>query len=192
VVVEEAQRVANAITQDDGAGGVAGVGDPDLELAQVAFAADFVAQLVAALVGDVDGVEQQRVVETLVAILDGNQPDDAVPGAGEARAQGFGDQDVAFGQDGDFGVEAFENNRALLPAAASAAALSSRRRANRARRSIRPPSASAGLRLEAHFGGGALGFGELEEFTPLEVDIPATMLEGNWAILVLKSRTTAL
>ena len=65
VILEETQGVGNGVFNGDGLRGVVGIGDVNLELAIVAYAAGLEFEAVAVGVGDGFDVEKQRVIEPL-------------------------------------------------------------------------------------------------------------------------------
>ena len=114
MIVEEAQGVDDAITEDDGLRGIVGVRHVDFKLGVAAFAMLFVAEGLAADVGDAEGLDEERVVESLgIGVLDGNGAVNAVPGtAGETGFDGFGDVDGAVGVHQNFVVKVLDGELA--------------------------------------------------------------------------------
>ena len=99
MVLEKFQAVPDKVFQHEGAGGICGAGNPDPEVPVMPLPAAFEFERGALLVRHGDAIQKQSVVEPLRStIFHGNQPLDTVPGAFEARADGFRHEQLAAGQ----------------------------------------------------------------------------------------------
>ncbi len=110
VIVEEANRIENAIADDYGAGGVIRVRHVDFEFRVTPLAALLVLKGVGIVIGDAERFEKKRVVQALRSgVFDGNGAIESIPGAGEFGVNYFGDFDCAIGVYGDPLVEMLDD-----------------------------------------------------------------------------------
>src|SRR5216684_1067671 len=200
VILEEPQRVQDAVTQNHRARGIFGVGHGDLEPEVTALAGLFVLERSGVIIGDGERLEEKRIVEALRRfVFDGNDAKDSVVGANESNVYDFSDFDGAVGIDGYLLVEI------LYAVLARGYRKSEGKRAGKKRYQREQPndSGAAGPRHAANHVcaappkltlGTSRSAGALisKNSRGLKLNMPAMMFEGNTAILVLRSRTTAL
>ena len=132
VIVEEADRVEHAVTDDDGARGVFRIRHVNFEFGVAALAALLVFERMAVVVGDAERLEKKRVIQALRrGVFDRNGAIDAVPvRAGELRVNDFGDFDRAVGVDSDLLVEMLDDELRAAAGAAMPAASNDQEKTN--------------------------------------------------------------
>ena len=107
-LVEE-EALPHLIRELDGAHGVLGVRDPDLDLDVVSVALRLVPEGVPRLVRHRFDGEPESAAQTGRPVLDGDRPEDPVVAALEARANRLGHLDRAALEDADVGVKALQS-----------------------------------------------------------------------------------
>ena len=197
VVVEEAQRLGDAVADDDRADRVPGVGHPHLELAVVPFATALVAQRRTRLIGHRIDRQTQRVVELLRRdVLDRNRAVQAVPAAREPGPDGLDDLDAAVAIDGHAGLERRDRERAL-----SVRGRHHGKETRRERQRDEQGFARHGAARSSHFSPPPSSTAGTAASSPLsswkysrrrKPNSDATMFDGTRWMAVLRSRTTAL